>query len=183
MAEFRFHLPDEEKAYLKNLVRQSIGRCLTKDDTPLPEPPTEILHEKLGLFVCLKIRGRLRGCVGHIVGDKPLYQTVAEMALCAAFEDPRFPPLTADELENAEIEISVLSPLTPCPDPAQVEVGRHGLLMRQGMRSGLLLPQVPVEWGWDRETFLRQTCAKAGLGSECWKDPRTAIFWFEAEVF
>ncbi len=183
MAEFRFQLTDEEKAYLKDLVRTSITRTLRGDLTALPEPPTDKLREPLGVFVTLKIGGRLRGCIGHIVGDKPLYQTVTEMARCAAFEDPRFPPLTERELERAEIEISVLSPLTPCPDPMMVEVGRHGLLMRQGMRSGLLLPQVPVEWGWDRETFLRQTCAKAGLGSGCWKDPNTAIFWFEAEVF
>lgn len=183
MAEFRFQLSDQEKAYLKDLARAAIARCLKDGCPPLPEPPTDTLREKLGAFVSLKIGGRLRGCIGHIVGDMPLHKTVAEMARCAAFEDPRFPPLTDDELARAEIEISVLGPLTPCPDPGMIEVGRHGLLVRQGLRSGLLLPQVPVEWKWDRETFLRQTCAKAGLPSDCWQDPRTAIFWFEAEVF
>jgi hypothetical protein len=105
------------------------------------------------------------------------------MAGSAAFRDPRFPPLTEDEFRRVEYEISILSPIEPCPDPERIEVGRHGLIMSRGARSGLLLPQVPVEWHWDRETFLGQTCFKAGLPRDAWKDPDTAIFWFEAEVF
>jgi len=183
MAEFRFQLSDEEQAYLKGLARQAISRCLCNDGCALPQPPTDRLREKLGAFVTLKISGRLRGCIGHVMGDRPLHETIAEMSRCAAFQDPRFPPFTAHELERVEIEISVLSPLAPCPDPAQIEVGRHGLLISKGSCSGLLLPQVPVEWGWDRETFLGQTCAKAGLPQDCWKSGNAALFWFEAVVF
>ncbi len=180
---FRFVLTQEEKDYLKQLVRLRIAARLSGRTVRVPEPPTALLREPHGAFVTLTLDGRLRGCIGHIVGDKPLFATIGAMAEAAAFEDPRFPPLTPGEFERIAVEISVLSPLTPCPDPALVEVGRHGLLMRRGMHSGLLLPQVPVEWGWDRETFLDQTCGKAGMEPGCWRDPATDLFWFEAEVF
>lgn len=183
---FRFSLTAEEKRYLKDLVKLRIAQQLkskVRIKTPLPEPPSARLREPLGAFVTLKIRGRLRGCIGHIVGDAPLFETVAQMALSAAFEDPRFPPVRLDEFEALEIEISILSPLELCPDPLKIEVGRHGLLLRKGGRSGLLLPQVPVEWGWDRETFLKLTCAKASLPADAWRASDTDIYWFEAEVF
>jgi AmmeMemoRadiSam system protein A len=183
---FRFSLTDEEKRYLKDLVKLRIVQRLKSQDrkeTPAPEPPSERLKERFGVFVTLKIRGRLRGCIGHIVGDAPLCETVSRMALAAAFEDPRFSPLRLDEFEQLEIEISILSPLELCSDPARIVVGRHGLLLRKGGRSGLLLPQVPVEWGWSRETFLKQTCAKAGLPADAWRENETEIYWFEAEVF
>ena len=131
----------------------------------------------------MKIQGRLRGCIGHLVGGKPIYLTVAEMARAAAFEDPRFPALKLAEFDMLDIEISILSPLMPCPDSEQVEVGRHGLLIRKGGNSGLLLPQVATEWNWDRKTFLEQTCRKAGLPSTAWREPDSRLFWFEAEVF
>lgn len=181
---FRFTLTDEEKTFLKTLVRDTIQDRL--DDRPRPSglaPPTDRLREPLGAFVTLKIRGRLRGCIGNIQGGRPLFQTIQDMALSAAFQDPRFPPLTAPEFRDTEVEISILSPVEACPDPEQVEVGRHGLIMVRGGRSGLLLPQVPVEWKWDRPTFLDQTCRKAGMEPGCWRDPGTAIYWFQAEVF
>ena len=183
MDAFRFVLTDQEKDYLKDLVRLRIAARLAGRKANLPEPPSELLREPHGAFVTLTLRGRLRGCIGHIVGDAPLFETIGEMAQAAAFGDPRFPPLSREEFEQVAVEISVLSPLTPCPDPALVTVGRHGLLVRRGGRSGLLLPQVPVEWGWDRETFLDQTCRKAGMEPGCWRDPATTLFWFEAEVF
>lgn len=191
MAEsgFRFVLTVAEKTYLKDLVRWAIAQGLTRQPgaTPPQAPPqapqSDKLDQHLGAFVTLKLHGQLRGCIGHIVGDQPLWRTVAEMARAAAFEDPRFPPLSAAESREVEVEISVLSPLARCPDPAQVEVGRHGLLVRRGQRSGLLLPQVATEWHWDRETFLRQTCAKAGMTADCWQSPETQLWWFEAEVF
>ena len=183
MDAFHFALTPDEKRYLKELVHLVIVARLAGREPALPPPPTDMLRRQFGAFVTLTINGRLRGCIGHIVGDRPLYETIAGMAEAAAFGDPRFPPLSRREFENVAIEISILSPLTPCPDPALVTVGRHGLLVRQGSRSGLLLPQVPVEWGWDRETFLDQTCHKAGLAPGCWKDPATTLFWFEAEVF
>jgi AmmeMemoRadiSam system protein A len=166
------------------LVRLSIVSYLKGErGWTAPEPPTETLQEEFGAFVTLKIQGRLRGCIGHLVGDKPIFMTVAEMARAAAFQDPRFPPLKLAEFDMLDIEISILSPLTPCPDSEQVEVGRHGLLIRKGGNSGLLLPQVATEWNWDRKTFLEHTCRKAGLPSNAWKEPGSQLFWFEAEVF
>lgn len=184
MDAFRFELSAQEKDYLKEVVGQSIAAGLRGDTGWQPqEPPTPRLQETFGAFVTLKTHGDLRGCIGHLMGDKPLYLTIAQMAQAAAFEDPRFPPLNRAEYDHLEVEISILSPITRCPDPALVEVGRHGLLMRQGMRQGLLLPQVPVEWHWDRNTFLAHTCQKAGLPVDAWKQPQTEIYWFEAEVF
>lgn len=183
---FEFTLTDDEKTYLKQLVHDSIASQLD-DNASAPKataaPPTDRLREHLGAFVTLKINGHLRGCIGHIVGDAPLYTTIWNMARQAAFHDPRFPPLTASEFARTTTEISILSPLTPCPDTSLIEVGRHGLVMQNGPNSGLLLPQVPVEWNWDRETFLAHTCQKAGLPPTCHTDPQTTIYWFEAEVF
>lgn len=185
MSDFRFELTDGEKNYLRELVAQSISFYFNPSDGPFgpPKPPTKRLREQLGAFVTLKIDGRLRGCIGNIQGTGELFRTVWDMAQSAAFKDPRFPPLTEDEFTAVEYEISILSPLAPCPDPKQVEVGRHGLIVSRDGRSGLLLPQVPVEWAWDRETFLAQTCVKAGLPQAAWKEPGTTILWFEAVVF
>ncbi|WP_027184330.1 AmmeMemoRadiSam system protein A [Desulfovibrio inopinatus] len=180
---FRFSLTEEEKECLKTLVRYSISEKLSPTGTPVPPPVSDKLQEKFGAFVTLKREGRLRGCIGHLVGDEPLYATVFEMARQAAFGDPRFPPLSAAEFDDLNIEISILGPITVCPDPKQIEIGRHGLIIRKGPYSGLLLPQVAVEWKWDQLTFLQQTCRKAGLPPEAWKDPDTQLFWFEAEVF
>jgi len=184
MESFRLSPTDEDKAYLKTLVLLSITGSLSGGgpDTP-PEPPSELLKRELGAFVTLKRDGRLRGCIGNIIGQGPLYRTVWNMARAAAFQDPRFAPLTQPELDDLEIEISILGPVEPCPDPNLIVVGRHGLIMRQGGRQGLLLPQVPVEWGWNREQFLAQTCQKAGLPASAWRDPATEIYWFEAVVY
>jgi len=119
--------------------------------------------EKRGAFVTLYKKGALRGCIGYIEAIEPLAEAIREMALAAAFRDPRFPPLTADEFDEIDIEISVLSPIYPIEDPQTVVVGEHGLIVSYRGRRGLLLPQVPVEQGWDRETFLQHTCMKAGL--------------------
>jgi AmmeMemoRadiSam system protein A len=184
MDGFTFELTVEEKKYLKDLVRLSISAEFAGDSNwKAPDPPSAKLRETFGAFVTLTLGGELRGCIGHIVGDKPLYLTIAEMAKAAAFQDPRFPPLSRAEFEEIHTDISILSPITLCPDPTLVKVGRHGLIMRQGYKQGLLLPQVPVEWHWDRETFLAQTCRKAGLPADAWKMPETQIYWFEAEVF
>jgi AmmeMemoRadiSam system protein A len=182
---FRFQLEDREKDYLKDLVRTAIQRGLNNDLSPndIPAPPTDTLRREYGVFVTLKIGGHLRGCIGHIVGDSPLFENVYAMAQAAAFQDPRFPPLSASEFDALDIEISVLSPLEICPDLERIEVGRHGLLVQQGGHSGLLLPQVAPEWGWDRLTFLQQTCGKAGLPPNAYSEPDAHVFWFEAEVF
>lgn len=179
---FHLTLNDADKAACKALARWAIARRLGQD-APRPATDAPLLAEHYGAFVTLKREGRLRGCIGNVSAAGPLAETIERMAQAAAFEDPRFPPLTADELPEVDIEISILGPITPCPDPQQVEVGRHGLIVRRGFHSGLLLPQVAVEWGWDRETFLDQTCVKAGLPRGCWKKPRVELWWFEAVVF
>ena len=185
--QFHLALTDEDKRYLGQLVRWSIRRRLDGEPDPvdeeIPEPAGAIPHQTLGAFVTLRLEGQLRGCIGLVVGQEALYIAVCRMALAAAFEDPRFPPVSVDEERHLEIEISVMGPVEPCPDPQAIIPGRHGLIVRQGMRSGLLLPQVAVEWGWDAPTFLEHTCRKAGLNPGCWKEPSTRLYWFEAEVF
>lgn len=172
-------------SYLKELVVQSISFGLKISDAPSgpPEPPTDKLREELGAFVTLKLGGHLRGCIGNVQGSGELFRTVWNMAQNAAFQDPRFPALNENEFDAIDYEISILSPIDVCPDPELIEIGRHGLIMSRDGRSGLLLPQVPVEWKWDRETFLAQTCTKAGLDRNAWKEPETTILWFEAVVF
>lgn len=141
------------------------------------------LAERYGAFVTLKRNGELRGCIGNIVGTASLGETVAQMAKAAATADPRFPPLKPEELKGLELEISVLTPLEPVIDPNDIVVGRHGLFIVYGNNRGLLLPQVATEQGWDRETFLEQTCWKAGLPPGAWRNPGAQIYKFSAEVF
>ncbi len=182
---FALTLTDAEKNCLRDLARLRIEQRLRGEDADLPPPRFDdggVLRRQLGAFVTLKRGGRLRGCIGNLAGTGPLYLTVAEMAGAAAFGDPRFPPLSAEEFADIEIEISIMGPITRCPDLAAVVIGRHGLIARKGGRQGLLLPQVPVEWGWDRQTFIAQTCRKAGLAPDAWKDPGTEFHWFEAVI-
>jgi uncharacterized protein len=142
------------------------------------------LAEPRGAFVTLYRRkdGDLRGCIGMMSADRPLVETVARMAVASATEDRRFRPVTAAEVAGLSIEISALGPLRPIR-PEDVEVGRHGLVIGQGIRRGVLLPQVPVEHGWDRETFLEHTCLKAGLPEGTWRKPGVELLAFTADVF
>ena len=184
--QFQLSVSQQEADYLKDLARWSILQGLKRKALPqeseVDGPPADsVLRKELGAFVTLKIGGRLRGCIGRIVGSGPLYMTVVRMAQAAAFEDHRFQPLSLDELGRVDIEISVLGPILPCPDPEAIEIGRHGLVIVKQGRQGLLLPQVPVEWGWDRLTFLDQLCAKAGLKAGEWKEG-AELLWFEAVV-
>ena len=180
---FELILTDQEKCFCKALVDWVIRHHLGLTSDPKPVLESRTLNEELGAFVTLKRDGRLRGCIGNIVGNGPLLATIERMAGAAAFEDPRFPPLTADEVDGLHVELSVMGPLTPCPNPELIEVGRHGLYIRKSIHSGLLLPQVATEWGWDRETFLDQTCVKAGLPKGTWRKSKTEIWWFEAVIF
>ena len=180
-----FSLTEDECRYLGEVARFGIvsafaGRAAA---AAIPEPPSGLLREALGSFVTLTINGHLRGCIGSMIGQEPLYQNVAHMARAAAFEDPRFPPLTPEEWEHTAVEISVLGPLTPCPDVNAVEVGRHGLLLQCDGRSGVFLPKVPVEQGWDRLAYLDNLCHKAGLPVGTWRRPDARIYWYEALVF
>jgi AmmeMemoRadiSam system protein A len=170
------------KRFLLALARETIQSRLYGDPLPCPEPDDRLLLEPRGAFVTLKIDRRLRGCIGHVVGVEPLWRAVRDNAIAAAFEDPRFDPLDANELPRTHIEISALTPLRPVAFD-EVMVGRDGILLENGLSRGLLLPQVAVEYGWDRETFLDHTCRKAGLESGCWRHPDTVISTFSAQVF
>jgi AmmeMemoRadiSam system protein B/AmmeMemoRadiSam system protein A len=176
-------LTEEEKQLLHRIARRAIEDGVRGKPVPDFTVESRALMEKVGAFVTLKKRGQLRGCIGHIIGNKPLYKIVGEMAVAAAFNDPRFNPVTQAELSDLEIEISVLTPLRRIKHVGEIEVGKHGILMKKGPYSGLLLPQVATEYGWDRKTFLEYTCLKAGLPKDAWKHKETIIYVFSAEVF
>ncbi len=173
----------EEKSFLHKLAREAVEYRLLSGSAPSREGETEKLAEKRGAFVTLKTHGQLRGCIGQIRALRPLSQTIIDMAQAAAFEDPRFPPLTRQELPSLSIEISVLTPFKQVQDVKEIQVGKHGLYIESGFYSGLLLPQVATEYNWDRLTFLEQTCNKAGLPKNAWKDKKTKIYVFSAEIF
>jgi AmmeMemoRadiSam system protein B/AmmeMemoRadiSam system protein A len=178
-----FSLTAQEKTELLGIARKSVETAVKERKLYECSTRSETLSQERGAFVTLKKRGELRGCIGYVAPVKPLYQTVRDVARFAALEDHRFSPVTAKELTELEYEISVLSPLRRVVDVEQIKVGQHGLLMKNGDYEGLLLPQVPVEQGWDRQTFLEETCRKAGMNSNCWKDEDTDIFEFTAVVF
>src|SRR5664280_1115688 len=152
--------------------------CIRDNNKDIPKftVDSETLKEKRGAFVTLKKRGHLRGCIGYIKAVKPLWEAVQEMAVAAAFHDPRFPSLKSDEIRDLSYEISVLSPLKRIKDINEIEVGKHGLYIVRGYNSGLLLPQVALEYEWDRESFLKETCYKAGLPPQAWMDKETEIY-------
>lgn len=170
----------EERELLLRVAHESILSALEKRPIQF-DPPTPRLAEPRGAFTTLYLRGQLRGCVGYVLSTNPVYRTVAETARAAAFEDTRFYPVTLPEARELDIELSILS--TPQTIPAEaIEIGRHGLLISRGVHRGLLLPQVPIEHQWDRVTFLEQTCRKAGLPLDAWKNG-AKIEAFTAEVF
>jgi len=170
----------EERRILLRLAHQSIEAALSGLQLDLTAP-SEHLAEPRGAFTTLHLHHRLRGCIGYVLSPQSLYRTVAETARGAAFDDPRFEPVTLAEAGQLQIEISVLSQLQPIT-PDQVVLGKHGLVAMQGNRRGLLLPQVPGEWEWDRETFLAQTCMKAGLAPDAWRHG-AELQAFTAEIF
>lgn len=178
-----YDLSPEAKRELLKLAREAIAEYLKASRIPKSPPALPELKDKQGAFVTLKKRGELRGCIGNFVSRESLSRTVQEMAVAAAVEDPRFPSLTEKELEEIDIEISVLSPLEEVPDPNDIEVGRDGIFVTCGYQRGVLLPQVPVEQGWDREAFLEHCCYKAGLDGDAWKRKETTIERFTAVVF
>jgi AmmeMemoRadiSam system protein A len=177
-----FSLTLEGKKILLSTARFAIESKLKHTTVQYPQPTT-LLKEKCGAFVSLHIKKNLRGCIGYITAVKPLTETVKEMAQSAAFSDPRFPPLRLEELDQMDIEISVLSPLEKIDKIEAIEVGKHGIIVRKGIFSGLLLPQVATEYGWNREQFLSHTCQKAGLPQASWKSDDIEIEIFTAVVF
>ena len=176
-------LTAEEKDVLRNVVRTTLESVVNGGQIPDFDNLSGKLGEQWGAFVTLNKHGRLRGCIGHIIGDKPLIHTVAKMARAAALEDPRFPNVDPGELESIEFEISVLTPIRKIDNIEEIVVGRDGIIISKGWNRGLLLPQVATEYGWDRITFLEHTCNKAGLSKDAWKDDDTTIEMFSAEVF
>ena len=188
-----FSLSDEEQAILASIARLAVEDGLAGRDAWLSdikgrpdiaaEPEESVLRAKHGAFVTLHKQGRLRGCIGSLMPREPLYVTVGRMAQAAAFHDSRFPPLRPEEWAGVNLEISVLSLPKLCPNPELIEVGRHGLVLAWRGRSGVFLPQVPVEQGWNLSQYLEALCGKAGLPPGSWKQPGAELYWFEALVF
>ena len=172
----------DERQALLGLARDTLETYLEEERIPERDPESAALSRRSGAFVTLKKDGALRGCVGHTWGDLPLYEAVQQAAVQAATEDQRFPPLTGQELEEIHIEISVLSPFRRVTAVEEIQVGVHGLMIYKGGRKGLLLPQVAVEQGWDREAYLDNLCQKAGLPGACWHDGAT-LYEFTVVVF
>ncbi|MFQ5651163.1 MAG: AmmeMemoRadiSam system protein A [bacterium] len=180
---YRQRLFKKEQQRLLEFARLTIKAKLNRDQPPGFDDLTHPYTLKRGVFVTLTRDKKLRGCIGMVQGVKPLYQAVADAAESAAFNDPRFPPVAEDELPKINIEISVISPLRKVDSVTHVKVPRHGVLLRLGNSSGILLPQVAAKNRWDRETLLEHVCLKAGLEKHSWKDELAEVMVFEAQVF
>lgn len=177
-------LTTDQQIKLLKLARKTIADKLgIAVNIEMPAFDDDIFREKCGAFVTIHIKGDLRGCIGYIEGIKSIPETVVEMAVASAFRDPRFSSLTPEEYKKIDIEISILSPVEKVNDVNEIVVGRDGVIITRGYNRGLLLPQVPVEQGWDRNTFLSHTCYKAGLPADTWKSPDVLIEKFSAQVF
>jgi AmmeMemoRadiSam system protein A len=173
--------PSDQKLLLR-IARRTVEQYVREGTVPEIGVTSPVLKEIGASFVTLKKHGALRGCIGHIIARVPLYHCVQQMAVAACSQDRRFPPVRPEELDHLEYEISVLTPLNEVEDISEIEVGKDGLYLRKGMRSGLLLPQVATEQGWDRDGFLSHTCLKAGLPPDAWKSG-AEIYRFQAQIF
>jgi AmmeMemoRadiSam system protein B/AmmeMemoRadiSam system protein A len=176
-------LTTEDKEELLAMAQQTIAHFLGTGAFPQFAVTQPALLQERGAFVTLRKHGELRGCIGYLIGDRPLYLVVQNMAVSAAVGDQRFPPVTEEELSELEIEISVLSPLEQVESVDQIQVGLHGVIIRRGLKQAVYLPQVAPEQGWDREEMLENLCLKAGLSKEAWKKGGTQFYVFTAEVF
>lgn len=195
-------LNEEQKKKLLKIARQTIGAYVKERRVLNFKENDPALSEHCGAFVTLRgftqnrarsgsgakkkpqDEGALRGCIGHIVSNDPLYKTVRDMAIASSTQDPRFPPVTINELEALKIEISVLSQPKKIKNIDEFELGKHGVIVQKGFNQGVFLPQVATETGWKKEEFLSCLCShKAGLPPDAWKDKNTNIYTFEAEVF
>jgi len=175
-------LAGPDKKELLGLARDTIKNYLAAGKRDCPPAGKPVFKEKRGVFVTLHCEGELRGCIGYPLPLKPLWEAVAEMAVAAATEDPRFPPVGAAELGKIDIEISVLTVPRKVPGPEAIQVGRDGIIISKGLMRGLLLPQVPVEQGWDLEQYVSYGCRKAGLPADEWQRG-VQIETFQAVVF
>jgi len=177
---FRSPYTNEEKKELLSIARNAVTEYVTSRKAIELDIKNPKLRTDGAVFVTIKEKGSLRGCIGHVQATMPLYQSVIKNAIAASSSDPRFPPMTKDELQDIELEISILSPMQRLKDVKNIQVGKHGLVIRKGSQSGLLLPQVATEQGWDRQTFLKHICLKAGLPEYAWKDAE--LYTFTAEI-
>ena len=173
----------QEQKELLQLARKTLEAYLEKGTIQDFTTDNKNLLRKAGAFVTLNKDSMLRGCIGNFFSHEPLYKNIQNMAIAAAVEDPRFRHVTRGELIHLEIEISVLSELETVKSLDEIEVGKHGLYVTKGFYRGVLLPQVATEYGWDRDTFLGETCMKAGLPEDEWKKPGIKIEKFSAQVF
>jgi len=177
---------EAQKQILLKTARDTVEAVITNGPIPSPKSDDPELNANCGCFVTLKNRDRLRGCIGQFTSEIPLLEMVVEMARASATGDPRFfaDPITADELEQLDIEISVLSPLKRTEEPLSLRLGVDGIYIKKGATSGCFLPQVATETGWSKEEFLSYCCAhKAGLAPDAWKDADTEVYLFTADVF
>lgn len=177
-----FDISAGNKKFLLEIAKNAVRSSLDKSPLIIPPAP-EGLEFKSGCFVTLHLNGMLRGCIGNFRDDRNIVKNVADMAVQAAFQDPRFPSVSESEFDLLEFEISVLSPMIPIKSVEEAEVGRDGLYVVKGFNRGVLLPQVASEYGWDKYEFISHTCAKAGLPFEAWKTEKIDLYRFEAAVF
>lgn len=176
-------MTDDQKKNMLAAARKAMADKLGIDCPAQPDLSDGVFNEQYGIFVTVHKFSQLRGCIGYVKGERPLRDAVNDMAISAAFRDPRFPELTAAEYDEIDIEISVLSPLEEVDSLEEIEVGTHGLVITRGYHSGLLLPQVAVEQNWDRFSFIQNACYKAGLPHDAWQQEDTVIEKFSALVF
>jgi AmmeMemoRadiSam system protein A len=177
-------LTDQQKHKLLHLARSTIKEYISKGRIAQPEEDDPLLNKPMGAFVTLHVNGELKGCIGNITASSALFITIRDMAIAAASEDARFTPLSEEELAQAKIEISVLSPLKKVSSPDEIVIGKHGVLVRNAQTSGVYLPQVATETGWSKEDFMDSLCgSKAGMDPRSWQNGGCEIYIFSAEVF
>jgi len=175
-------LSTEQQKFLLNVAHRAIKHYIDERKTLEIETDDAVLQEKRGAFVTFKVDDQLRGCIGYPIPHKPLIETIIDCAIAAAFQDHRFSPIKIEELARTNVEISVLTLPRKIKNVSEIKIGDHGIIISKGMSKGLLLPQVPLEWGWDLETYLNHGCLKAGLPEDAWKK-RAKIEIFSAQVF
>lgn len=176
-------LNSHEQQALLAIARQAIIQGVQTGQEYIEPREEKALNKRSGCFVTIKQNGQLRGCIGNFQSELPLFKEVAQMAQASAAKDPRFYPLKESDLDNFSLEISVLSPLKKIEDIEEIQIGEHGIYIEKSFYRGVLLPQVAVEHDWDRLTFLKQTCIKAGLPTDAWKAEDAEIYIFSAQVF
>ena len=173
----------QEKKALLSIAREAIIRVVKTGEEYIEPREEKRLNQRNGCFVTIKQNDELRGCIGNFQSELPLFKEVSKMAAASATQDPRFYPLQEGDLDNFSLEISVLSPLQKIDEIDEIEVGKHGIYLEKGFHRGVLLPQVATEYQWDRDTFLQQTCLKAGLSTHAWQAEDTEIYIFSAQIF